>query len=189
MEYPTNWRAVPIYPTRRTFPPLDAWVPRLEAWLPTYVTGYGNLVDVTLENGDRFYIGVHTKRMWEMVARYHLIDTGELKRRYRELHGMSQNVPLPVAPRRTVLAAFKSRATCRVGYKNDGAMGYIAVARIACIEEAAADRVHIHLRSGRILTHLPMSLRHCRSQVMRAENFYLHLLREGVIADGGWQRL
>lgn len=170
---------IPMYLNRKSRPADKLWIPKVAAWLPIYVPGYGgNASDVYLADGGRFILGSSSSRIFQSVANYYGIDIRQMRKHYAKATRRSQWVPLVIGPRGLALFAFKARTPF---IRSDGATGYIATTCIDHIERVTgkgADPVSICIRltSGAdIVAPMPLHLFEEHRHTVSYFHFYLRM--------------
>ncbi|WP_029422339.1 hypothetical protein [Alicyclobacillus macrosporangiidus] len=173
---------VPAYLERHLMPPDEQWIPYIEAWEPMYIEGHGNACRVHYENGGRAYFGLTPKSLLQRVAKYHAIDLSGLRRHFYAATRHRQTPPLPIASRGLMFFAFKARSYQDRRWRNDGAMGYVAMERIERVEAVPGverPTVRVTLRSGAVLEAL-MRVGHFHAKIDTAEYFQFYLMKRRI---------
>ncbi|MCL6518168.1 hypothetical protein [Alicyclobacillus sp.] len=173
---------VPAYLGRTALPEDEEWIRYIEAWEPVYIQGYGNACRVFLECGKQVYIGLSTRSLLHRVAAYHALDLQRLRRHFYDATRQKQTPPLPISSRGLILFAYKARSYEDRRWRNDGAMGYVAMERIERIDpvdHAPHPLTRVTLTSGVVLE-ARMRCGNFRTRMHSADYFKYYLAKHGI---------
>lgn len=116
------------------------------AFLPEYIDLKGNCTIIYGKDSKKSIVEKPIKTVIKLIAKFHLLDLNEAKKRYKPLVSSSNLIPIALN-KRDVFVPIKTRKPM---YKNDGAFGYVNINYIKTVKSKKG-ATYIYLTNGLII--------------------------------------